>query len=185
MNFQIKKTYIPLAEKLAFAEYCGSRCFDRMEIHASDGGENVPMPPMYKENAGLKMRYLMGALVKMYLGLDYEPVEGDEWLLSQDDYDRFAAMHPLNALERMKSDKDKRDRVFDMMADYKALEKIVNAEVYGLLQVMNEPTNRIMAMFSAQSTPEAMQEAADAMAQAKAEMDAFLKDRAEKADSKE
>ena len=67
MNFQIKKTYIPLAEKLAFAEYCGSRCFDRMEIHASDGGENVPMPPMYKENAGLKMRYLMGALVKMYL----------------------------------------------------------------------------------------------------------------------
>lgn len=150
-------TYVPLAAKIAFVEYAAERCFDRMNVTMNDGGGlDLPMAPMYKENMGLKSRYLMGALVKGYLGKDYEPVEKDEWLMAQDDYDRWAGGHVFNQLERMKGCGGQvREVIFDLLADYRDLEKRLTAEIRGMLGVMNEPVNRILTTMQSQTTPEA------------------------------
>lgn len=159
-------TYLPLSAKIAFVEYAADRCFDRMNVTMDDGaGLNLPMSPMYKENMALKSRYLMGALVKVYLGKDYEPVENDDWLMAQDDYDRWAGGHIFNQLERMKGCGGQvREIVFDLLADYRDLEKRLTAEMRGMLAVMNEPVNRILATMQSQTTPEAF-------AQGKAKLD--------------
>ena len=150
-------TYVPLAAKIAFVEYAAERCFDRMNVTMNDGAAlNLPMAPMYKENMGLKSRYLMGALVKSYLGKDYEPVENDDWLMAQDDYDRWAGGHVFNQLERMKGCGGQvREIIFDLLADYRDLEKRLTVEMRGMLGVMNEPVNRILATMQSQTTPEA------------------------------
>lgn len=150
-------TYVPLSAKIAFVEYAAERCFDRLNVTMNDGaGLDLPMAPMYKENMALKSRYLMGALVKSYLGKDYEPVENDDWLMAQDDYDRWAGGHIFNQLERMKGCGGQvREIVFDLLADYRDLEKRLTVEVRGMLAVMNEPVNRIISTMQSQTTPEA------------------------------
>ena len=77
------RDYVPLMEKAAFAAECAGRCFDRMEVRV-EGGQVLPY---FKENVERRSRYLMGGFVKLYLGEDFEPVEGETYLMSADDYD--------------------------------------------------------------------------------------------------
>ena len=151
------REYVPFAEKEAFVATVADKCFDKLNITASSGDENTPMPPMYKENTGLKMRYAMSAFVKMYLNKEVDTVEGDEYLMSLDDFDRWAGGHIFNQIERLKNtSSDLRNKCFDLLQDYKTLEKMLNTEVYSLLQVMNEPVNRILSHIGATASPETM-----------------------------
>ena len=169
------KTYLPLADKMVFVEYAADRCFDRMNVTMDDGtGLNLPMAPMYKENTALKSRYLMGALVRAYLGKSYEPVEGDDWLMAQDDYDRWAGSHIFNQLERMKGCGGQvREIVFDLLADYRDLEKRLTAEMRGMRVVMNEPVNRIIATMQSQTTPEAFAQGKERLDELTAELEEY------------
>ena len=157
------KTYLPLADKMVFVEYAADRCFDRMNVTMDDGtGLNLPMAPMYKENTALKSRYLM------------EPVEGDDWLMAQDDYDRWAGSHIFNQLERMKGCGGQvREIVFDLLADYRDLEKRLTAEMRGMLVVMNEPVNRIIATMQSQTTPEAFAQGKERLDELTAELEEY------------
>lgn len=160
------RSYVPLGEKVKFIDEVARRCFEKLEIRASDGGRDISIPPMYKENMQMKSRYMMGALVKMYLGQQFEPIEGETWLMSQDDYDRWSGGHVLNQIERMKQRGGVlRDKAFDLLQDYRDLEKRLNTEVYGLCNVMNDPCHRLMLMIQLQSTPESMQKAVDDLKQ--------------------
>lgn len=155
------KDYLTLAEKTAFVAHAAERCFDRMNVSLDNGagGLDLPMAPMYKENTDRKGRYLMGLLARGYLGQAFQPAEKDPWLMSQDDYDRWAGGHVLNQLERMKGQRgEARDKVFDLLADYRDAERRLNTEIRGMLTVMNEPVNRILATMQAQTTPEAFLE---------------------------
>lgn len=140
------KDYVPLEVKKAWVADCADKCFDRLAITAD--GET--MPAMYMVNSGLKARYLMGALVGMYLGLDYEPDGGDALLMSAEDYDKWAGSHVFNQIERMKRDPDVRDKCFDLLFDYRALEKQFHAAVGGILTVQNDPVIRQNELMAAQ-----------------------------------
>lgn len=158
-DFRDAGTYVPVMVKDSFVRYAAARCIDRVEITvAGDGESKTQTPPFYKDSVERKNRYMMGALVKLYLKMDYEPVENDDWLMSADDYDRWAGGHILNQIERMKSVPNLRNAAFDLLQDYKALEKMLNTEVYNMLQVMNDPVTRFLASMQAQATPEAMQQ---------------------------
>lgn len=139
--------YVPLSKKSEFVAYAAQRCFERIEMSASQNDDSTTqLPAMYKENSILKSRYLMGALVKMYLKKDYEPIGGDDWLMSQDDYDRYAGGHILNQIERMKQKGGNvRNIAFDLLQDYHDIEKKLNAEIYGLMQPMNDVVARLVA----------------------------------------
>ena len=162
-------TYVPLMEKVAFVDACATGCFDRLTI-TPDGSIGAALPYMYKENSQIKSRFLMGALVKLYLGKDFEPVEGTEFLMSADDYDRWAGAHIFNQIERMKGKGvELRDIAFDLLHDFKDLEKRMNGEIYGLLQAQNDVVSRFQILLTAQTSPEAF-------AAQRADLDALMKE---------
>ncbi len=130
--------YVPLDVKEAWAAETAPKCFDKLAITAD--GEAVP--PMYMVNTGLKSRYLMAALVRLYLRQEIEADEKDAALMSVDCYDAWASGHPLNQIERWKRDADLRDKCFDLLSDYKDLEKRFSAQIASLLAVQNDPVIR-------------------------------------------
>lgn len=162
-------TYVPLMKKVEFVDQCATACFDRLTI-TPDGSMGAALPYMYKENSQIKSRFLMGALVKLYLSKDFVPAEGTEFLMSADDYDRYAGAHIFNQIERMKGKGvELRDIAFDLLHDFKDLEKRLNSEIYGLLQAQNDVVSRFQLLMTAQTSPEAF-------AAQRAELDALMKE---------
>lgn len=150
------KTYLTLAEKQRIAETAGRKCLYRVQTGGQDGNGNAfPLPPMVMENAQAKARLLLGTLLIGYLRLAYDTEDG-EYLLTEEEYDEAAACHAVNQIERLKRDKAVQDICFDLLADYKALEKMVNAEIYGTVQVRNDGLVRVLDYFKASITPEAV-----------------------------
>ena len=140
------KTYLTLAEKQRIAETAGKKCLYRVQTGGQDGSGNVfPLPPMVMENAQAKARLLLGALLIGYLGLTYDTEDG-EYLLTEEEYDE---------------------------ADYKALEKMVNAEIYGTVQVRNDGLVRMLDYFKASITPEAVNNLLGELSSAQAQVEAL------------
>lgn len=157
------RAYLPLAEKAAFAADTAAKCCDVASAKISIGDTSELMvPDMRVENPALRQRYLMGALYAKYFMVSFEPVEGTDCLLSQDDYDRAAATFPLNQLERFKSDAAIRDKVFNLIRDYKDLERMVSAEINNTLAINNDVVMRLALSLSMSITPEALQQLSNA-----------------------
>ena len=149
-------TYLPLAKKTEIAEHIGARAMVRYRSTVEYGDEVLFDPVLYGEDSAMRARYLLGVLLGLYLGIDFEPVEGEEYLLSEDDYDRAASLHPLNTLERMKSDAKARDAVFDLLRDFKELERMVNAELSANLAARNDLLPRLLGVLTATASPAAL-----------------------------
>lgn len=167
------RDYIPLAEKEAWVAENAPKCFDQLAITADDEA----MPPMFMVNTGLKSRYLMAALVRLYFRVDAgedpstpalrasaqndnkvkntaqndkeekrsaqnDASETDEWLMSVEEYDAWAGSHVFNQLERWKRDGDLKFKAYDLLYDYKDLEKRFSAQISSLLAVQNDPVIR-------------------------------------------
>ena len=174
---QEAEAYVPISKKAEFVNYCAERCFDKLNITAASGNDTLSaMPPMWKENSELKARYMMGGLLKLYLKQEAQTDENDEWLLTEQEYDRWAAEHILNQIERMKSNASLRDKCFDLLQDYKTLEKMLNTEVYGLIRVMNDSVSRIIAQIQASTTPESMKNAMAQLEQSKKDYEKYMKE---------
>lgn len=170
------RDYIPYAEKKRFLDDCAGRCFDRLEISADGGAGLVAMPPMYKKNPFLVRRYMTAAVVMLYLQLPCAPADRkkDAWMISLDKYDEIAASHIFNQLDRLKSKVSSqvyKDKIFDMIADYRELEKMMNDEIYALLQVMNEPITRMLASIQLTATPDSLRSAAEQLKNVRDELE--------------
>lgn len=152
------KSYVPLMQKEEIVSHCAERCIDRVVVNTGEKFRG-DTPPMYRENGQRKRRYLMGILVRAYLRLDFEPCEEDKWLLSADDYDDFGGVQLINKIERMKKQGDAlRDKAYDLLADYRDLEKMLNAETAANLDVMNDVVARMTMSAASAVTPESMKE---------------------------
>lgn len=132
------RDYLSLGIKEAWVRENAEKCFDRLAITADD----EPMPPMYAVNGALKSRYLMAAFVAFYLRQDYEALKDDTALMSEEEYDRWAGSHVFNQIERWKRDSDLRDKCYDLLYDYRDLEKRFTAQIVGLLTVQNDSVIR-------------------------------------------
>lgn len=176
------RSYVPLLEKKTFVDACAGLCMEKLDVGARKENLDQPMPPMYTESTERKSRCLMGALAKLYFGKTIEPAEGTDYLLAADDYDRWAGGHILNQVKRlsMKGDGPVRDKAHELLSDYRDLEKRLNIEVYGMLNVMNDPCTRLMAMFAMQTAPENLQRQQEELEKTKAEMMQQLIDLEEK-----
>lgn len=130
--------YIPNGKKEAWVAENAAKCFDRLAITA-DGEE---LPTMYMVNEGLRRRYLMSAFTDLYMKQEREADEKDAALMSEAAYDLWAGSHVFNQLERMKKDAELRDKCFDLMSDFKDLEKRFSAQIAGLLTVQNDSVVR-------------------------------------------
>ena len=76
----------------------------------------------------------------------------------------------LERIKKRTADKELQEKIYDLLADYKLLEKLLNAECYGMLPAMNDTVSRFQMMMSAQTTPEAMEALLKATEEAKQEL---------------
>lgn len=181
--FEIKKEilmgaedYLPLAEKEKISQEIAMHCINSISYHLEVGGVRVDVPDYHGRNTALRERYLLGVLLIRYLGMvRFEPVEGTKFLLSLDDYDRAARLHPLNALERLKSDPEAREKVFDLLRDYKLLCDMTRSATEDLTAAQNDPVQRYLAAQAAAVTPEALKALTDAEAQLKGQIEEMKK----------
>lgn len=166
------RDYVPHAEKEAFLSDCAGRCFDKMRITADD---IVPLPDVYKENAARKERYLLAALLKLYLGIEFETenTEVDPWMMSDAEYDRWAALHLESQIQRAKGDAELRNRCYDLLGDYWSLGRQLSSEVNGMLTAMNDPITRLFASIKAGVTPERVKELAQSVQALERDMKAY------------
>lgn len=137
--------YLPLKEKARFLDICLDGCLDVVNVKAEIGTESVLLPPMHKENSLRKARYLMTVLACGYLKIPVETEYGKGEVITEEEYDRLSRSHLYNQIERAKSDREAKGKIFDIMSDYKDFEKRLNSEIYSFLQVMNDPASRIMS----------------------------------------
>lgn len=154
------RSYVPIAEKEAFIRSVSDNCFDRIAIGGANGED---VPPMWKENGIIRQKYLAGALVKLYLGLEYATEDGDEWLPTDAEYDRIMGGNPMNQLERIRrstKDGNIRDKCYDLTYDFKALERLLNGEIAGMKPAANDLLTRFSRMVDAQTSPEAFEKLA-------------------------
>lgn len=155
-NYAIWNTYMPLSMKVKVAEEIADGCITRYRSKVQYGGADAFENVLCAENPAMRWRYMMGVLLNFYLGMDFEPVEGEKWLMSQDDYDRAAAKHPMNELERMKSDTGARNAVFDLLRDYKDLDRLVGNEIAARIASYNDLLPRLVELLTMTATPEAL-----------------------------
>ena len=168
-NYAIWNTYMPLSLKVKVAEEIADGCIARYRRKVQWGSTDSSagayaqndMADVYEnvlcaENPAMRWRYMMGVLLNFYLGMSFEPVEGEKWLMSQDDYDRAAAKHPMNELERMKSDAGARNAVFDLLRDYKDLDRLVGNEIAARIASYNDILPRLVELLTLTATPEAL-----------------------------
>ena len=178
-NYAIWNTYMPLSLKVKVAEEIADGCITRYRnvvrygggtdssapadasAQNDKGGQIARATDVYEnvlcaENPAKRWRYMMGVLLNFYLGMSFEPVEGEKWLMSQDDYDRAAAKHPMNELERMKSDAGARNAVFDLLRDYKDLDRLVGNEIAARIASYNDILPRLVELLTLTATPEAL-----------------------------
>ena len=149
MEFQLTKEimesardYLTLAEKCAWVDAVAPHCIDAMKI--TIGEDNQPMPDMFIISHDRKSRFLMTALVMIYMGIsipdmDDKPITD---CMSAEDYDVYAGAHIINQIERMKSDAKLRSKCFDLLADYKDLTKRLSMQIEGLVAVQNDSVVR-------------------------------------------
>lgn len=152
------KSYVPLMQKEEIVSYCAERCIDRVVVNTGEKFRG-DTPPMYRENGQRKRRYLLGILARDYLRLDFEGCGGDRWLMSADDYDWVGGVQLINQIDRMKKQSDAlRDKAYDLLADYRDLEKMMNTEINANLSIMNDVVARMAMSAASAMTPESLQE---------------------------
>ena len=166
-------TYIPLRAKTEWVRLVSDSCMDKVELTYMDES----MPFMYMENADRKSRFLLGFFLRLYLHFNWEHSEDeapeDEWLVPYDVYDSWMAGHVFAQIEKLKSDKDVKDICFNLLSEYKDVERRLNNEIYGKLQIKNDPVSRQIMQQQMSVTPEAIEALFDGLKDAQAAFDEY------------
>lgn len=174
-------TYIPIAEKELIAATVARACVKRTnQIHAYDEKDedffdgDYALSPAWCESPSSKARILMTILNSYYLHIWDDK---HELMCSTDEYDLYAEAHILNQIERYKTG-EFREKAFDMMADYREMEKYLNSAIYSVLRELNDPVKRFLEAMGTMGSQEGIQAALDSIQQSQAEI-AKEKDRQE------
>ena len=168
-------TYIPIAVKEIISSDMARACVkETYMIRAHDEKPQYEgvygLAPTYCESPSSKARVMMTVLLALYLHVwsDDTPLLCD---ISQ--YDQWAEAHVLNQLERFKAG-EYREKAFDILADYREMERYLNSAIYSVLRELNDPVKRFLESLGEMSTPEGMQNAIDSIKQAQEQVNAEI-----------
>lgn len=159
------EAYIPLAEKVAYAKTIAPFCIESSETAEQNeaGREILALPEVKTEGIYAKMLLLMHFFLTRYLKVPGVP---DESKFTGEVFDSFAKDHPLNQLERLKSNLAVKDKIFNLLADFKELRKIVDTEIYSIRSQENDGMARFMAAVAIMNRPEAVEEMMEGLKEA-------------------
>lgn len=146
--------YIPLMKKQEMAETIAQKCLVKVLMkytEKGDGTDSVPMPDRYQEYHMYTNLYLMGVLAHEYLHIPYEGdgtgkeiIDYENLKMPANVYDQWGASHVLNQLEQMKTDREMREKVFDLLNDFKDFRWMLAHEIDILLGHNNDVVTRMM-----------------------------------------
>ena len=168
--------YIPLMKKQEMAETIAQKCIVKVLMkytEKGDGTDSVPMPDRYQEYHMYTNLYLMGVLAHEYLHIPYEGdgtgkeiIDYENLKMPANVYDQWGASHVLNQLEQMKTDRELREKGFDLLNDYKDFRWMLAHEIDILLGHNNDVVTRMMQAIGAsikEMAADSMQELGEAL----------------------
>ena len=151
--------YIPLMKKQEMAETIAQKCIVKVLMkytEKGDGTDSLPMPDRYQEYHMYTNLYLMGVLAHEYLHIPYEGdgtgkeiIDYENLKMPANVYDQWGESHVLNQLEQMKTDRELREKVFDLLNDYKDFRWMLAHEIDILLGHNNDVVTRMMQALGA------------------------------------
>lgn len=157
------RDYLPIGNKETFAELIAKKCVVPCVTREDTerGKADLAIPTMYREHYHQKQLLLMCFFLQYYFQLPVAEEEpfGDEM------YDFYAGSHIFEQLERMKQDKEVKDKVYDLMADYKDFKKHVESAIFQKLSDKNDTLTRFSAAIQLASDPEYIQKMVEEMKQ--------------------
>lgn len=150
--------YIPIERKHVWCRNVAAACVAKVTV-TGNGAENnaFTLPDRWEENTMARQMAMASALAQNYLG-----IYSEEDVLQAKDYDEIMGSHLINQLERMKSDRDVRDKVFNILYDYNELKKMLNTDIYSRLGHLNDTLSRALAALQ-MVKPDSMQDLTDQM----------------------
>lgn len=177
--------YIPLARKVAIVRVLAPGCIEKVDMRLEGDKAGVqPMPPRWQESQlgkRLVMSYILAGLYLHQIDVQGLYQEKPTFDFTARQYDIFSQL--FSQLEAFKRDRDPESEVksiaASILSDYRDFEKLLNAEIFNLLQAKNDTCTRMVEMFMAQTSPEAIQNATEALKQVQAEAEAEVKKRKE------
>lgn len=168
--------YIPLMKKQEMAETIAQKCIVKVLMkytEKGDGTDSVPMPERYQEYHMYTNLYLMGVLAHEYLHIPYEGdgtgkeiIDYENLKMPANVYDQWGESHVLNQLEQMKTDRELREKVFDLLNDFKDFRWMLAHEIDILLGHNNDVVTRMMQAIGSsikEMTADSMQELGEAL----------------------
>ena len=171
-------SYIPLADKVAFAKLVAPDCIEKvdMSIQKAQSDSTLTLPQMWEEQPLLKKLYLLHFFLKNYLHIDTPDKFNHEV------YDSFAGEHPLCQLERMKYKASTaiKDKVYNILADFRDVTRILEAQIHSELEHRNDPLERFLAGVTLLSSSENIKVLLEELKEKSGELTEKLKIRAGK-----
>lgn len=149
------KSYIPLATKEALALSLSQCCVEKVRVGMDEKMANR-YPPRVQENLMTKARAVMGVFLYYYLGIEWEGWEED-LCIPLNLYDQYASSHIMNQLERMKSNGKIRDKIYDIVYDFRTFKGMLDAKIFSIVSHNNDTAMRLAAILDLSTSPEQMQ----------------------------
>lgn len=144
------KSYLPITLKTAIARTYASVCLAEEKSEMQEMSDLIlPLPQLLSEDVYFKSLATMEIFLTYYFGVDI-PDGG----MTNELYDYYASSHPFNQLERFKGDAEMRDKIFDLLSDYKELKKMLDVAIYNARALNNDSFGRILAGLSTSITPD-------------------------------
>lgn len=143
-NFELKKehierakTYMPIQDKVNLSKKIAELCIKDAEV--KEENKIFALPPEVVEDLGVKAVLLQNVLLNYYFD-----IELDEKRDGYEQYDYFNRKNLLNQIERFKAESDVKNKVYDLLADYKDFKRMVDVEIYNLKTSRNDTLIRIL-----------------------------------------
>lgn len=160
-------SYIPIVKKSVIAMALAAMCVGKVEVKAEVGGQQESVPPLWQEDYVNKSLALAFVMTYYYLKMPdiTEQYKGDtQPMLSANDFDRYGNIGvQLDRLKtKLRYDEGEncvsfRDKIYDLQADFRDFEKMLNGEIRNLLNRRNDICARMTAMVGTVA-PEQMQQ---------------------------
>ena len=145
-------SYMPLADKTALAKTTAEMCVVKAKTHEdSKIGEGIfAAPNLLKEDAGIKKKCLMHVFLSAYLNIQIP-------MLTEQLYDYYAGSFIFGQIEAFKNDPDVREKVFNLLSDWREFKSMVDDEIYAKIKNASDPIARVAAGIAVTLTPENVQ----------------------------
>lgn len=168
-------SYIPLEKKMSFARLVAPDCVEKVEmsVQKAQSDATLTLPQMWREKTELKQLYLLQFFLREYLHIDVPDNFGTS------DYNAYAKFHPICQLERFKykSSPAIKDKVYDLLSDFRDLKRFLEVEIHSELANRNDPLERFLAGVTLLSSSENIKELLTELQQKSSELEGKLKQR--------